>query len=519
MAKRLLVVFAIVAGLLLAIPASADMAGTRFSLTEAGAQADGGSWAPTMDAAGRFVAFHSWADNLGPRDSNYLFDVYVRDRIFGFNHLISASPLGGPGDQQSVYPAISADGLHVAFCSTAGNFVLGGTNGHQQIYVNDWKRGVMELVSVSPAGEPANADCSWPAVSGEGRFVVFESSATNLYPGALPISAVYLRDRQLGTTQCVSLSSTGVFTAGPSYQPTITPEGRFIVFISWGVLVPGDTNFARHIYLFDQTTGTLELVSVANGTGALGNGDSGGPRPAITPDGRFVAFASAATNLVDNDTNGHVDVFVRDRQTGTTELVSQSSSGDQGNNDSGGASSALGISAEGRFVVFSSLASNLVPDDNNGVWDAFRYDRQTHTITRMSVTPAGVEGDGDSGFYGIATSAAGDFTVWDSRANNLVPGDTNKAMDVFLYSSTTPTGYPRRGHQPRRCLHHHSAGHPFRLPRRLFRSPLLQRGRELERLGAGLDHQVLDPHLGGRDQDGLHPGALRQSVGVSGDQR
>ncbi len=273
------------------------------------------------------------------------FDVFVRDRIFGFNHLISKSLTGGSADQQSLYPAISADGYHVAF--SLGGLRSGGrpdqSNSRSSTSVTGMTA-TLERVSVSSSGEEANGNCEWPAISEDGRFVVFQSEATNLADGATGVRTIYFRDRQSGTTQCRLSQERRNLPRRPSYQPLSLPTGA-----TWSSLLGRsspreDASPSKDIYLLDREAGTLEVVSVANGAGGPANGDSGGPRPVVSPDGRFVAFASAAGNLVDNDTNGHWDVFVRDRQAGTTERVSVSSTGEEGNDDSGGDSYTLGMS-------------------------------------------------------------------------------------------------------------------------------------------------------------------------------
>src|SRR5437773_218323 len=181
---------------------------------------------------------------------------------------------------------------------------------------------------------------------------------------------------------------------------------------------------------------TTERVSVASGGTAEGNDTSLGS--ALSADGRFVAFDSAATDLVAGDTNGATDVFVHDRQTGTTERVSVASDGTQGNN----ASSYPALSADGRFVAFDSDATNLVAGDTNGATDVFVHDRQTGATERVSVTSGGgTQGNGTSGgFFSFpALSAAGRFVAFQSDATNLVAGDTNGATDVFVHDRQTRT--------------------------------------------------------------------------------
>src|SRR5438094_1790918 len=180
------------------------------------------------------------------------------------------------------------------------------------------------------------------------------------------------------------------------------------------------------------SAGTTERVSV-DSAGNAANASSGAP--AISADGRFVAFLSDATYLVPGDTNGEPDVFVHDRQTGTTERVSVASDGTEGNPPAGAGNGKPAISAAGRFVAFDSSASNLVPGDTNRQ-DVFVHDRLTGTTELVSMDSVGIQGNGWS--YSPAISADGRFVAFDSSASNLVPGDTDRAGDVFVRDRGAP---------------------------------------------------------------------------------
>jgi Tol biopolymer transport system component len=227
-----------------------------------------------------------------------------------------------------------------------------------------------------------------------------------------------------GTTERVSVSTGGVQAYWPSDDPALSADGRFVAFHSDAShLVPGDTNGLGDVFVRDRRTGRTERVSVST-RGVQGDRDGGSP--ALSADGRFVAFHSEATNLVPGDTNGKRDVFVRDRQAGTTERVSVSTAGGQANDYS----YTPAISPGGRFVAFQSLATNLVPGDTNGWGDVFVRDRQAGTTERVSVSTGGVQGNDSS--YFPAISAVGRFVAFTSKATNLVPGDTNGKRDVFV---------------------------------------------------------------------------------------
>jgi Tol biopolymer transport system component len=240
---------------------------------------------------------------------------------------VSVSTAGTQGDGASTYCAVSGDGRFVAFLSAADNLVAGDTNGHVDVFVRDRQLGTTERVSVSTAGAQADADCLGPAISADGRFVVFSSAATTLVPadtnGKLD---VFVHDRQTGITERVSVSSAGVQGDNNSAFPSISGDGRFVAFWSAATnLVSGDTNAHSDVFVHDRQTGVTERVSVSS-AGVQADGDSL-VSPAISADGRFVAFYSSATNLVPGDTNAQADVFVGDRQLGTTERVSVSSAG------------------------------------------------------------------------------------------------------------------------------------------------------------------------------------------------
>src|SRR5205823_5466864 len=231
--------------------------------------------------------------------------------------------------------------------------------------------------------------------------------------------------------------SAGAEANGTSFAPAISADGRFVAFPSEATnLVPGDTNGVTDVFVRDRRTGTTERVSVSS-AGAEANGTSF--TPAISADGRFVAFSSDATNLVGRDTNGAVDVFVNDRMTGMTERVSVDSTGAQAN-----AASieqfCPALSGDGRFVAFESDATNLVPGDTNGVADVFVHDRLTATTERVSVDSAGAQANDKSDFPAI--SADGSVVAFVSTASNLVPDDTN-VCGSFMTPGSCPDLFVR----------------------------------------------------------------------------
>jgi Tol biopolymer transport system component len=380
---------------------------------------------------GRCVAFQSAATNLVPGDTNLTPDIFVRDSGAGRTELGSTGSGGTQGNDDSSGPSISADDRYVAFESVATNLVAGDTNGAKDILVRDRDTGTTERVSVSTGGVEGNGDSSNPAISSDGRFVAFDSVASNLVAGDTnAVADVFVRDRQLGTTTRVSVGSEG---DGPSVNPSISAAGAVIAFESSATnLVAGDTNAAVDVFVRDLTASTTTRVSVGAG-GAQGNGDS--VNASISGDGLLVAFQSAASNLVTGDSNLTLDVFVRDRQLASTVRVSVDSGGTQG----AGASTDPSISSDGRFVAFASAASNLVAGDSNLTLDVFVRDRQLASTVRASVDSGGTQGAGSSG--GPSISADGRFVAFDSLASNLVLGDTNGFQDVFLRDEGTASAF------------------------------------------------------------------------------
>ena len=399
----------------------------RVSVDSNGVAGNDRAYEPSISFAGRYVAFYSAADNLVANDTNGTNDVFVHDMDTGETTRVSVDSSGVEGNGYSVNPAISGNGRYVAFRSAANNLVAGDTNGVTDIFVHDRDTGATTRVSVDSSGVQGNGNSFTPAISGGGRYVAFRSDASNLVAndtnGARDI---FVHDRNTGETTRVSVSSDGDEGNGNSDTPAISADGRYVTFISSASnLVTGDTNGRSDVFIHDRQTGLTERVSV-NSAGAQAN-DSTFARPAVSNDGRFVAFSSAATNLVANDTNGRDDIFLRDRQAETTDRISLGPITAQGN-----AHSVLPrISADGCQVLFESNATNLVADDNNQTGDIFVYDCQTRTITRVSVASDGSEANDRA--YDGAISANGRFVAFASGADNLVANDANGWVDIFVH--------------------------------------------------------------------------------------
>jgi Tol biopolymer transport system component len=344
----------------------------RVSLGSGVAQANGASDYASISDDGRYVQFESYATNLVAGDTNAVCDVFVRDRSAGSTQRVSVASNGAQANSVSYGSSMSADGRYVALMSSASNLVAGDTNGCRDVFVRDRVSGTTVRASVATSGIEGNADSFGPVISADGRFLAFTSRATNFAAGGGSVwGNVYVRDRLSATTEFVGVGYAGN-TGGGSYSSAISADGRFVAFDSPGPLVMGDTNSSEDVYVRDRASGALERASIATG-GAQGNGHC--QPSSISADGRFVAFSSAASNLVAGDTNGKWDIFLRDRAAGLLERVSVSSGGTQADGDTNYFCPAPCVSADGRFVAFSSGAANLVAGDTNATIDVFVRDR------------------------------------------------------------------------------------------------------------------------------------------------
>ena len=434
---------AIAAAIILAASAATALAQTteRVSIATGGTEGNNGSYTGAISADGRFVAFYSSATNLVSGDTNGFVDVFVHDGQTGATERVSVATGGAEATGGDSYgAAISADGRFVAFESDATNLVSGGgdSNGNRDIFVHDRQTGTTERVSVATGGAEANGSSSTPAISADGRFVAFVSNATNLVNGDNNHHVdVFVHDRQTGTTERVSVATGGAEENIGSFNPAISADGRFVAFESDAtnlVSGGGDSNGNRDIFVHDRQTGTTERVSVATGGGQATGGNSNSA--AISADGRFVAFSSGATNLVTGDGNGKNDIFVHDRQTGTTERVNVRTGGAEANLTS----DTPAISADGRFVAFESDATNLIGGDSNAARDIFVHDRQTGTTERVSVASGGSQATSASA--DPVVSADGRFVAFQSDAANLVSGDANVVSDIFVRDRGTSGAAP-----------------------------------------------------------------------------
>jgi hypothetical protein len=399
-------------------------------------QGDFESYDPSTSSDGRYTAFWSAATDLVAGDTNNRYDVFVVDRQTCAIDRVSMSSGGVAGNNDSMFPSISGDGRYVAYMSSATNLVASDTNAAPDIFVRDRTTNTTIRASVTNAGGQATGALGSvrPDISANGQFVAFMSFAANLVAGDTNgNSDVFVRDLVNNTTERVSVATGGGegTDGNSSYnRPALSADGRYVAFASNMIgLVPGDTNSAQDIFRHDRQTGTTIRVSVSSaGQQTEDFADANGP--AISADGRYVAFDSYSAILVAGDTNALYDVFVRDVDTSTTSRVSLINQGGQPLAFPWSNSVGPAISGDGRYVAFTSGAADLVVGDSNASNDAFIHDRTTGITRRVSTSFDGIQGDFHSQFVDI--SADGQFVAYVSSASALVPDDTNGTDDVFI---------------------------------------------------------------------------------------
>ncbi len=420
---------ALAVSLLTAVAAAQET--TRVSVASR-VEANGHSFSPSISADGKIVAFESSASNLVAGDTNGFVDVFFLDRSTGITERVSVDARGTEGDSDSYSPSISRDGRSVAFVSAASNLVAGDTNGQVDVFVYDRSTRSTERVSVDSDSLEANLDSYSPSISADGQIVAFLSNASNLVGGDFnSLIDVFVRDRSTRNTERVSVDSSDAEANDISFGPSISADGQIVAFGSYASnLVGHDRNGDSDVFVHDRRTGSTERVSV-DSAGVEGDfASSAFASPSISSDGQIVAFQSYATNLVAGDTNNG-DVFVHERSTGKTERVSVGFAGAEGDGDS----FAPSISADGQVVAFQSDASNLVGDDVGLSRDVFVHVRSTGSTERVSEDSSGAGGNGNSEEPSI--SANGQIVAFFSNASNLVGGDTNNFVDIFVHDRRT----------------------------------------------------------------------------------
>lgn len=384
-----------------------------------------------ISANGHYLVFQSGASDLVPNDTNSVQDIFVTDLITGLTSRMSITNTGAQANGMSQCTSISANGRFIAFESGATNLVTGDTNNHNDIFVHDQLTGANTRVSVANDGTQANDWCTNPTISPDGRYVKFDSWATNLikgYPREVYGSGKYLYDLYTKQIKLVPWSS-------PSFSNIDGNGNQYVAFYSGDGTLSGDTNGVNDVFVTNLSTWNTERISVAFDGVSAANGES--TVPSISADGRYVAFTSRANNLVEMDNNieGYRNVFLRDRGDSSvqpiipasTTKVSVNSNGEPAIGD--GSSEAY-ISANGRYVAFTSWATNLM-NGLTGVDGVFRYDAVMDASTIISIPN---NGETNARCNGPTINADGSIMTYRSNINYLGTSNTN-TYDLFVYDS------------------------------------------------------------------------------------
>ena len=399
----------------------------RVNVSSTGEQSNNNSLDPKTSADGQVVVYMSHADNLIEGDTNNQPDVFLYDRNTNVTERISISSSGVQADRDSGKPDVSHDGRIVVFESQAHNLIdsinLGFSN---NIFLHDRNTGTTELVSRTRFGLEADGRSNAPSISGNGRFVAFESRATDLVSfDTNNLKDIFVYDRQTQVIERVSVSTAGAQADNESQFPKISQDGRYVVFRSRSSnLVNGTAVGPVGLYIHDRSTGITD-VAVTDLTGSSADFYQFD----LSADGRYIAFRSQSTNLIPEDTDIFTDILVYDHVTKDISLASVSSTGEKGNSTIGSGFPA--ISGDGRYVTFSSGASNLVDQVVGGInTQVFVHDRHTGKTALVSVTQTGVISNSATNEKHITPD--GRFITIRTDSRNLVEGDTNRNSDIFV---------------------------------------------------------------------------------------
>jgi Tol biopolymer transport system component len=393
----------------------------RVTLDALGNQFSENFWHVAISADGRCVAFDR-IFYVGTGGTIEVSDTWWKDSVTGQLLRIDL----GNGSGNSYFPSLSADGHLVAFQSAADNLGVPNPQHIPHSFVRDVTASTTTCLDVDGSGHSSDGSVT-PQISGDGRYATFASKADYLVAGDVPGTwDVFRLDRQTWTFECASLTPTGGFGNGTSQYPSISADGRYVVFMSSATnLVAGDTNGVDDVFVRDFVLGTTTRVSV-DSAGAQAPQASGYPsfdtRPRISGDGRIATFTSLA-KFASDDKDAFQDVYYHDLSTGTTDLVGRDSSGVRG------WAGAASPSGDGRFLSFPG-GETLVPGDTNVETDIFVRDLSTGITTRASLGDSGQQGNGPC--YDSAISADGRYVAFVTQSDNLVAGDTNGKTDVYL---------------------------------------------------------------------------------------
>ncbi|MBD2157301.1 putative Ig domain-containing protein [Leptolyngbya sp. FACHB-16] len=397
----------------------------------------------SFSASGRYITFTADDSSLVSGDTNGIDDVYVYDRYTKTYSRVSLSSNGEQGYSSSRSPSISADGRYISFISYSNNLVVGDTNGRDDAFLHDRQTGETIRISVDPNGNQSNTGPSWVnGISADGRYTTLSSYATNLTSDEDINNDldVFVYDRLTQQNTRISIPFNGVADAlGYSRSPAISDDGRYITFYSTAAnLVPGDTNALPDIFVRDRVTGETTRASIASdgtqNTGQISAAD-------ISGDGRYIVFSSTDGTLVSGDTNGVIDIFIHDRETGQTSRISAGAQGEPAN----GHSRLPSISRNGRYITFASNATNLIAGTSIPTGQIYVYDRQTGE-TRViegsfleSLPGSTLAWPNPSPFYqrewlGSEVSPDGRAIIFSSSTMDLLATEADQTRGIYLYS-------------------------------------------------------------------------------------
>lgn len=346
--------------------------------------------------------------------------------------MVTKALIGGNSNNASYKPKISGDGRYVVYNTYATNLIADDKSSSADVLI--WDRQTRSTIKVSKAfdGGPSFGSSFGGSISDDGRYVAYASHAENIVSGDSNGSDdVFVWDRQTGIATKVSRAFDGGGIDGGAGSPAISADGRYIAYTSAAsnIVDDNDTSHAPNVFVWDRQTGVTRRVSQTLDGGAAPGFSRG---PTLSADGRYIVYSSFASNIVSDDTNNEVDVFVWDRDTGTTRKVSQSSSGGAANSYS---ADHAAISRDGRFIAYHSNASNIVSGDANNRMDVFVWDRDTESTIKVSraADGGGINHDASS----PTISDDGRFITYESEASNIDPADVNKYEDIFMWDRDT----------------------------------------------------------------------------------
>ncbi|OGL31889.1 hypothetical protein A3F64_00595, partial [Candidatus Saccharibacteria bacterium RIFCSPHIGHO2_12_FULL_42_8] len=403
---------------------------SRVSVDSNGSEANNFSSSPSISTDGRYIAYSSAATNLVAGDTNGVLDVFLYDTVTETTKRISVDSGGNEAHSDSYEPSISGDGRYIAYASDADNLVTSDTNIMTDMFLYDTVNETTSRISVDSGGVEADGSSGGASVSSDGRYITYHSDATNLVAGDTNVTTdVFLYDTDTQTTSRISVDSGGTESTGYSYSPAISGDGQYITYSSDSTdLVIGDTNGFSDIFLYNVATQTTTRISMDTGGNESNNGSA---YSNISSNGRYIVYQSEASDLIFGDSNLAQDIFLYDTLAQTTTLISKDSNGVI----SGNYSSDAVISGDGKYIVYQSIGENLVNNDTNANFDIYAFEIDSGKTFRVSVDSNKNQGNGGSSLPTI--SGDGKYIAYSSDATNLVATDINTFTDIFLASLKT----------------------------------------------------------------------------------